>query len=226
MYGNFGEIPYGKTITCDLAILNSSLCGDPNQIEHFTKPTYVVIKTTIQETCSYTKRALNAQVRGAKGIIIATQAYDYATGNIFKGDDGNGKKVHISVLFISNNNFLKLEPLKNIEIIAKYPLPTSKIAEVSIFLSSAKRSSYLFLRQLQQEYTYLKDYIAIEPIYHTVACENCNKANCLLSSYCSFDYENYASDMGQNIIREELRQDAIFKDQGTEKWMDYMNRFD
>lgn len=32
--------------------------------------------------------------------------------------------------------------------------------------------------------------------------------------------------MGQKIIEEQLRQDAIFKSQGVSKWMEYMNQFD
>jgi hypothetical protein len=226
MYGNFGEIPYGKTLTYDLSILSIGLCGNGSEIEHFTKPTYVVIKTNIQETCSYTKRALNAQERGAKGIIIATQGYDYAHGNVFQGDDGNGKKVHIAALFISVSNFKKLSDLKDVEIIAKYPVPKEKVSTLSLFLSSSKRSSYLFLRQLQREYFYLNDSIVIEPIYHTVSCQSCNVANCLFENYCCFDYEDYTYSVGQKILMEELRQYAIFLQSGLLKWMDYMNQFD
>lgn len=60
------------------------------------------------ETCSFTKRALIAQNKGAKGIIIATRQYDGVKGNVLQGDDGNGKKVHISVLFISISTYTQL----------------------------------------------------------------------------------------------------------------------
>jgi hypothetical protein len=122
MYGNFGDIPYGKTISVDLFITDKALC-DQEDLEHFSQPIYVVIKTTLQQTCSYTKRALNAQAKGAKGIIIATQSYDYADGNVFLGDDGNGRKVHITAIFISTANYDRLKKLKSVEIIAKYPVP-------------------------------------------------------------------------------------------------------
>ena len=104
MYGNFGEITYGKTLSFDLLVLDKGLCSS-DDIDHLTKPTYIVVQQTIQDTCSYTKRAINAQGKGAKGIIIATQSYDYAQGNVFLGDDGNGRKVHIASLFISKPNF-------------------------------------------------------------------------------------------------------------------------
>lgn len=71
-YSNFGEIPYEKTLSFDINVLNDSLCDDPAKYEHLIKPTYIVIKTNFMNTCSYTKRALVAQAIGAKGIIIAS----------------------------------------------------------------------------------------------------------------------------------------------------------
>lgn len=48
MYANFGEVPYGKTISVDLKVFDQSLCGNADSLEHFTTPTYVVIKVSIQ----------------------------------------------------------------------------------------------------------------------------------------------------------------------------------
>lgn len=158
--------------------------------------------------------------------MIATKSYDYAQGNVFQGDDGNGKKVHITTLFISNTNYDKLKALNNIQIIAKYPVPKERISTLSIFISSSKRSSYVFLRELQEEYQYLKDYIVIEPIYHTIECESCSSSNCLFSKYCCFDYEDYTYNIGQTILKEEMHQYAIFIQRGPEKWLQYMNLFD
>lgn len=42
-----------------------------------------------------------AQANGAKGIIFASDTYDYYRGKIYRGDDGNGKRVHITSLIIS-----------------------------------------------------------------------------------------------------------------------------
>jgi len=83
-------------------------------LQHFSKPTYLVIKTTFLYSCAYTKRALTAQSLGAKGIVFATPSADYAQGNVIEADDGNGKKVHIAVLFITNDSFDKLKKLSAI----------------------------------------------------------------------------------------------------------------
>ena len=106
----------------------------------------MVIKVGLTYDCSYTKRALKAQASGAKGIIMATSSFEYAQGSVMQVDDGNGKRVHITTLFISNAAYDKLNALKNVEIIANFPIPQERVSTVSIFISSAKRSSYIFLR--------------------------------------------------------------------------------
>jgi len=93
-----------------------------------------------------TKRALVAQSIGAKGVILASQNYDLEVSKVYKGDDGNGKRVHIASLLISTDSFEKLKVLKNVEIIANFPVPKQPNSTLTLFLSSAKRSSYVFLR--------------------------------------------------------------------------------
>jgi hypothetical protein len=159
-------------------LLDHNLCGNISEIEHLTRPTYLVIKISTIDTCSVTKRAINAQLLGAKGIIIATPSADYARGNVIESDDGNGKKVHITCLFITNESFDKLKKLSKIEIISKFPVPKEKVSTLSLFLSASKRKTYAFLREFKAEYKLLKDYVTIEPIYHTIDCETCNPQNC------------------------------------------------
>jgi hypothetical protein len=45
---------------------------------------------------------------------------------VVEADDGNGKKVHITVLFIGKDHFQKLKKLHKIEASAKYEVPQSK----------------------------------------------------------------------------------------------------
>jgi hypothetical protein len=81
-YANFGEVPYGKTLSFDIAVFDASLCGNPNDLDHLQKPTYIVINTNSNEPCSFTKRALVAQAIGAKGIVIASNKVNYQKGNV------------------------------------------------------------------------------------------------------------------------------------------------
>ena len=113
-YANFGEISYGKTLTLDLLLFNDSFCDTSLEFEHLQKPTYIVIRATTIQGCSYTKRALFAQSMGAKGIIIATDISLSQKGNVIHADDGNGKKVHISCFFITPATFDKLRSLSKV----------------------------------------------------------------------------------------------------------------
>lgn len=44
--------------------------------------------------------------------------------------------------------------------------------------------------------------------------------------YCSYDYDNSQQGVGQAIIREQLHQYAILKQDGILPWLNYMARFD
>ena len=147
--------------------------------------------------------------------MLATQGFEYSEGNVYQGDDGNGKKVHITVIFISNRVFSSLKALNDVEITANYPVPKQPVTTISVFLSSSKRASYIFLREFQEKYLILKDYIKLEPIYHTIECEFCSPQNCILD-FCSFDYEHWRFDSGSKIVQEQLHQYAIFKQRGPE----------
>jgi len=58
-------------------------------------------------TCSYTTQAINAQILGVKGVVFVSDMVNYY-GKVVQVDDGNGKKIHISVLFISTQTYRSL----------------------------------------------------------------------------------------------------------------------
>ena len=73
-----------------------------------------MVKTTLESSCTYTKKALNAQAIGAKGILISSSIADYNEGAVIQTDDGNGRKVHITCLFINVKSYDKLSGLNKI----------------------------------------------------------------------------------------------------------------
>lgn len=66
-------------------------------------------------TCSFTTVAINAQELGAKGVVFVSDIANYYD-KIVQVDDGNGRKVHITVLFINTQTYRKLFAIKNIHI--------------------------------------------------------------------------------------------------------------
>ena len=61
----------------------------------------------------------------------------------------------------------------------------------------------------------------------TTKCENCNDNDCLVSNdYCTFEMDSYKDDMGQHILKEQIRQWKLYNEKGTLKYFEYMNLFD
>jgi hypothetical protein len=83
-------------------------------VKQFTDPTYLLVDTTLG-TCSYTTEAINAQELGVKGIVFVSDIVNYY-GKVVLVEDGNGRKVHITVLFINTHTYRKLFTIKNIHI--------------------------------------------------------------------------------------------------------------
>ena len=105
-YANFGFIPYGKTLSFVLQPYTKDLCNSLTEVDHLLEPTYLLVDVS-QGACSYTKMAINAQGLGAKGVVFVSDMVNYY-GRVVQVDDGNGRKVHISVLFVGTEPYKKL----------------------------------------------------------------------------------------------------------------------
>lgn len=47
-----------------------------------------------------------------------------------------------------------------------------------------------------------------------------------MPSYCSFDFDNYRTNVGSYIVKEQVHQYTIFTALGIDKWLEYMDLFD
>ena len=65
---------------------------------------------------------------------------------IVQVDDGNGRKVHITVLFIDSQTYRKLHTLKNIHLKVSFETHLTEVANITYFLSASGRANYIFLR--------------------------------------------------------------------------------
>lgn len=76
-------------------------------------------------------------------------------------------------------------------------------SNVDIFLSASGRQNYVFLRNFRQYYSKLSKKITLNVVYHTIECKGCSESECVLqNTCCTFDLDNYKSDMGRYIIYE------------------------
>lgn len=89
----------------------------------------------------------------------------------------------------------------------------------------------MFLRNFRQYYNKLNKKVTLNVVYHTIECKGCSETECVLqNTCCTFDLDNYKSDMGRYIIYEQFRQFKVFKyfqNQGkVDQWFEYMDQFD
>lgn len=226
VFGNFGVIHYNKPMTFSVLSLDQ-LC-DIEGLKDITTPTYVVVP---DGPCSFVQAALNAQKLGAQGIIFASFATQYAQGNVVREDDGTGRRVKIAVLFISIEDGKKLASLSNVQIKVSFDLARAPTAAMDLFLSATGRQNYIYLRNLRPLFKKISSSVKLDVIYYSFECQSCSAKECLLGNeFCTFDMENYASDLGTYILEEQLRQYKVFlyaqKTNKIDIWFEYMDQFD
>lgn len=101
--------------------------------------------------CSYTTQAIHAQNLGVRGVVFVSDMVNYY-GRVVQVDDGNGRNVHISVLFISTQTYRALKTVKNVHIKVLFEVYKTQQVNLSYFLSASGRSNYIFLREFQPYY--------------------------------------------------------------------------
>lgn len=90
-------------------------------------------------------------------------------------DDGTGRKVKISTLFITLEDLGKLANLTNVKIKVNYELPQRNYSSVDLFLSATGRENYVFLRNFRQYYNSIANYVKLNVAYHTFECKDCDQ---------------------------------------------------
>jgi len=87
-FAYFGEIPWGKTLIGSLFYSNpGDACTFINPLHYDNEASPIVLSD--RGNCSYVKKAIYAQLIGAKMLIINDAFYE-ETKDFFMGDDGNG----------------------------------------------------------------------------------------------------------------------------------------
>lgn len=83
-------------------------------------------------------------------------------------DDGTGRKVSITTLYIKLDDFDKLSKLTNAKIKVNFELTQRNKSNVDLFLSGSGRQNYIFLRNFRQYFNKIQPRIRLNVIYHTI----------------------------------------------------------
>jgi len=83
-------------------------------------------------------------------------------------DDGNGRKVRITVLFVKPEDVNQLSTLLNPKVKVNFELSQRNISNVDIFLSASGKQNYIFLRDFRPYYNKMSSSINLNIAYHTI----------------------------------------------------------
>lgn len=98
---NFGKIPYGKSITGEMAV--PTVLEDCIYEEMADVTSYKKVVLVARSDCTFTQKAINVQKEGGKMAIIMDSEVENP-GRIVMVDDGKGNQVHIPTILISKED--------------------------------------------------------------------------------------------------------------------------
>lgn len=153
---NFGDIPYGKTITGELELYESQpdLCSidAPLTRNSWRNVDSNAILLTTRGSCTFVTKAENAQKLGAKMVIITDNIIEKQ--KIIMADDGRGRLIHIPSLFINFTDGNRLMEIlrKNttVKIMMKLEVNVTAKAEIRFWLSAGRK----VVTQLRERLTF------------------------------------------------------------------------
>lgn len=86
--------------------------------------------------------------------------------------------------------------------------------------------SYNFIRTLSKYYPSIKTYINLKIVPHTFTCHFCKRSDCIMEGkYCSVNYDFLSPITGQDVVKQQLREQIVSRDYQDE-WWHYMKQFD
>ncbi len=113
---------------------------------------------------------------------MSTNKIQDPDSKIIASGDHDGRKVHITVLYVTPDVHMALDSLKNVKLRAQYVLPLWPHATVHIYLSAYGRHNSIFLRDFTKYYDLIKERMTIIPVYEVHECPNCPQQDCLIST--------------------------------------------
>ena len=240
--GNFGKIPYGKTLSGQIYIQKqndgSNYWCDYSKTSFIkkTKDSPSIILVDHSDDCKYTKKAYNVMKRGGDIMLLVFDQNilidDY---NI---DDILGEMIDIPTIIIPKNIGNLIYKYINIGRSVVLSVTFSgkienNILEMNLFLRSDDIKSLSFFNEFKEYKELLGNKFKFKPIYKYHSFNNEDFDNSLNSNsekacikkninYCSTDNTDLNILNPRLILLENIRQSCIYNEFGIDKYWNYM----
>ena len=258
--GKFGDVPFGKTVLGMIFIqtqvgganywCNYDETSTPTDINTFSSiySAYLPIILADQGQCSYSRKALNVQLRGGSAMLIVDDDNNLDNNERYNVLDLRGNSIKIPTIIIPRNygDIIKnyIQDQKN----ARVPEPIivsikfsaynpDGTIEMNLFMSSDDLNAIYFFEEFEKYKLQIGDKFKFNPIYkyHTYsALETDNNikskgnAPCFLkkeTTFCSNKNPDLKINNPRVVLMENLRQTCVFINHGVDIYWKYMIEF-
>ena len=259
--GKFGDIPFGKTVLAMLFLqtqkdgsnywCNYDSTEIPSELNTYSGiyREYLPMYMVDQGQCSYSKKALNVQLRNGGAMLIIDDDNDLENNDKYNILDLRGNSIKIPTIIIPRNygDILKnhfysnrnkgINNLEPIIISVKFSAynPEGKV-EMNLFMSSDDLNAIYFFKEFKDYKKQLGEKLIFTPIYkyhRYQAYQSSNslneeKAPCFSKNkmnFCSTNNTDLNIDNPRLVLMENLRQSCIFINYGIDFYWKYMIEF-
>ena len=255
--GKFGDIPFGKTVLSMLFLetqndgsnywCNYDSTQIPSELNKYSNiyKEYLPMYIVDQGQCSYSKKALNVQLRGGGAMLIIDDDNDLENNDKYNILDLKGNSIKIPTIIIPRNYgdilkshfYLNKNNLEPIIINVKFSAynPEGEV-EMNLFMSSDDLNAIYFFKEFNNYRKHLGDKLKFTPVYkyhryqayksnnniddESSPCFSKNKLN-----FCSTNNTDLNIYNPRLVLMENLRQSCIYIQYGTEFYWKYMVEF-
>eukprot|EP00419_Tripos_fusus_P022286 CAMPEP_0172715076 /NCGR_PEP_ID=MMETSP1074-20121228/67335_1 /TAXON_ID=2916 /ORGANISM="Ceratium fusus, Strain PA161109" /LENGTH=456 /DNA_ID=CAMNT_0013539613 /DNA_START=6 /DNA_END=1376 /DNA_ORIENTATION=+ len=170
--------------------------------------------------CSFTQKVRVAVEKGAHAVVIVDKPESTLTAkdlrNIIVADDGFGGNIKIPSILISKEDGKHLldavEQKSQVVVELAWNLPTNKVVQLDLWMSSASQESLKFLRDFAKTRRTLNDVMSFQPHYAVFSMAkgdpSVSGGLCLDSTgkFCAEDPDGAGPRTGKDVLMENVRQ--------------------
>lgn len=230
---DFGYIPYGRTLYGEVQIADPHTACSPltNQESSNSFEGHSIVVAD-RGGCHYVTKTQNAQLAGANLLIVVDNKIDTDYSTYVMSDDGHGLEINIPTILVHMKfgekirEFAATNQSVTISVTFDDP-PQNDQVDLEIWLTNTNNASIIFLQEIKPWIEKIYDQLSFKPHYPIYNSTDPKDPNCVANGkYCSPDPDGDGPLTGQDIIREDLRQLALFYGWSPFDWWTYVTSID
>lgn len=264
--GKFGDIPFGKTVLAMIFIeeqndgsnywCNYDTTKAPIELTTYASiyKEYLPMILVDQGQCSYSRKALNVQLRGGLSMLIVDDDNDLDNNDKYNVLDLRGNSIQIPSLIIPRNygdiikNYIRAQKIKRESQKGRMPEPIiisvrfsaynpDGTVEMDLFMSSDDVNAIHFFKEFENYKDLLGEKLKFVPVYkyhnfpsYTASnyIDMVQTAPCFAKKemhFCATNNTDLRIYNPRLVLLENLRQSCIFINYGMDLYWKYMIEF-